>query len=90
MFRKMPRFTALAVLMVAGLMASACVLKDPKFGTASIPDAASAHDAMVLIGSDGDTTLLNMPPNLCADPRFGRPAGRTSAGAVSIPCWDGS
>ncbi len=86
----MPRFSALAILTVAGLMASACVMKDPKFSTAAIPDAALAHDAMVMIGSDGDTTVLNMPASLCTDPRFGRPAGRTSAGAVSIPCWDGS
>ena len=90
MLRNMPRLSALAVLMVAGLMASACAVKDPKFGAVSIPDAATAHDAMVMIGSNGDTTILNISPDLCADPRFGRPAGRASSGGVSIPCWDGS
>lgn len=90
MFREMPRFSALAVLTAAGLLASACVVKDPKFSTASIPDAALAHDAMIMIGSNGSTTTLKMPPSLCADPRFGRPAEPVAAGAVSIPCWDGS
>ena len=90
MFRNKPRLSALAVVVVAGFLASACVMKDPKFGRASIPDAATAHDAMVMIGSNGDTTILNISPDLCADPRFGRPAGRASSGGVSIPCWDGS
>ena len=90
MFRKMPRFAALAALTVAGVMASACVMKDPKFSTASIPDAAMARDAMIMIGSDGDTTVLNMPPSLCSDPRFSRSPGRAAPGAVTIPCWDGS
>ncbi len=90
MTRKMPGLSGIAVLAAAGLMASACVMKDPKFGTAAIPDAAQAQDAMIMIGADGDTTVLNAPPSLCSDPRFGRPAGRAAAGAVSIPCWDGS
>ena len=90
MTRKMPGLAGVAALAAVGLMASACVMKDPKFGTASIPDAAQARDAMIMIGTDGDTTVLNGPPSLCADPRFGRPAGRAAAGAVSIPCWDGS
>ncbi len=87
MSRKM---CGIAVLAAAGLLASGCVIKDPKFGTASIPDAAEAQDAMILIGTDGDTTVLNAPPNLCSDPRFGRSGGGRSAGAVTIPCWDGS
>ncbi len=90
MIRKIPGIAGLAILAGVGLVASACVMKDPKFGTAAIPAAAQAQDAMIMIGSDGDTTILNGPPNLCADPRFGRPAGRAPAGAVSIPCWDGS
>ena len=90
MFRKLPGFAGVAAVAAAGLLASACVMKDPKFGTASIPDAAQARDAMVLIGSDGDTTILNAPPSLCSQPQFGRAAGRGSAGAVNIPCWDGS
>ena len=90
MTRKMPGLAGIAALAAAGLMASACVMKDPKFGTASIPDAAQARDAMIMIGTDGDTTVLNAPPNLCADLRFGRTAGRAPAGAVTIPCWDGS
>ena len=87
MSRKM---CGIAVLAVAGLMASGCVIKDPKFGTAAIPDAAQAQDAMILIESNGETTVLNAPPSLCSDPRFGRSAGSRSAGAVTIPCWDGS
>ena len=90
MLRTFPRVTALAAVLVAGMMSSACVVKDPKFGTAAIPDAAMARDAMIMIGADGDTTVLNAPPSLCSDPRFGRPAGRGGAGAVTIPCWDGS
>ena len=90
MFRKLPGFAGVAVVAAAGLLASACVMKDPKFGTASIPDAAQARDAMILIGSDGESTVLNAPPSLCSDPRFGRSAGRAAAGAVTVPCWDGS
>ncbi len=90
MFRKMPGLSGVAALAAAGLMVSACVMKDPKFGTATIPDAAQAEDAMIMIGTDGDTTLLNAPPSLCNDPRFGRAPGRPRAGAVTIPCWDGS
>lgn len=90
MSRKMPGMAAIAALAAVGLMSSACMLKDPKFSSASIPDAAMAHDAMIMIGSDADTTILNSPPSLCSDPRFGRPTGRTSPGAVTIPCWDGS
>jgi len=89
-FRKIPGMAAVVALVAIGLMTSACVLKDPKFSSASIPDAALAGDAMVMIGSDANTTLLNAPPSLCSDPRFGRPAGRTAPGAVTIPCWDGS
>ena len=90
MTRKMPGLAGIAALAAVGLMASACVMKDPKFGTASIPDAAQARDAMIMIGTDGDTTVLNAPPSLCADPQFGRSAGRAPAGAVTVPCWDGS
>lgn len=90
MFRKMPGIAAMAALVAAALMVSACVMKDPKFSTAAVPNAALAHDAMLMIGSDGDTTDLGTPPSLCADPRFGRPTGRTTAGTVTIPCWDGS
>ena len=90
MFRKIPGMAAVMALVVIGLMTSGCVLKDPKFSSASIPDAALAGDALIMIGSDGDTTIVNAPPSLCSDPRFGRPAGRTPAGAVTIPCWDGS
>lgn len=90
MFLKTPGMAGLAALAAAGLMASACVMKDPKYGTASIPDAALAQDAMIMIGSDGDTTILNAPPSLCTDPRFGGSSGRPPAGAVTIPCWDGS
>lgn len=89
-FRSKPGIAAVAALAVVGLMSSACVIKDPKFSSASIPDAALAHDALIMIGSDADTTILNAPPSLCSDPRFGRRAGRTPAGAVTIPCWDGS
>lgn len=90
MSRKMPGITAVAALVSAALMASACVTKDPKSITATIPNAAYSHDAMFRIGEDGSTTALGMPPSLCADPQFGRPTGRRSAGAVTIPCWDGS
>ena len=90
MFRRMPGMAAVVALLAVGLMTSACVLKDPKFSSASIPDAALAGDALIMIGSDGDTTIVNTPPSLCLDPQFGRPAGRAAAGAVTIPCWDGS
>lgn len=87
MSRKM---CGIALLAATGLLASGCVMKDPKFGTASIPDAALARDAMVLIGSDGETTVLNAPPSLCSDPRYGRSGSGRSPGAVTVPCWDGS
>ncbi len=90
MSRRIPGMAAVVALVVIALMPSACMLKDPKFSSASIPDAALAGDALIMIGSDGDTTTVNAPPSLCTDPRFGRPAGRTEAGAVTIPCWDGS
>lgn len=90
MFRQIPGLAAMTTLAALGLIMSGCVLKDPKSSTEFVPDAALSPDAMVMIGSDGDTTLLNAPPSLCANPRFGRSAGRRSSGAVTIPCWDGS
>lgn len=89
MVRKMPGIAAMAALVAAALMASACVTKDPKSSTATLPNTLP-HDAMFRIGENGDTTVLGMPPSLCANPQYGRPTGRTSAGTVTIPCWDGS
>ena len=90
MIQKLPRWAGVVPLAAALLFASACVMKDPKFSSASIPDAAQARDALMMIGTDGNSTMLNSPPSLCNDARFGRAAGRPASGAVTIPCWDGS
>lgn len=91
MLRKIPGIAGVSALAAVGMLTSACVMKDPKISTATVPDAAMARDAMIMIGSEGETTLLNAPPDLCADPRFGRPAVRSrDPGAVTIGCWDGS
>lgn len=89
MSRKLPGLSAIAALTVAGLLMGACGAKDPKFSAGTVPDAASARDAMIMIDTNGDMTVLNTP-QLCADPRFGRPAERRRSGSVTIPCWDGS
>ena len=90
MFGKLPGKIAMAVLAVTVMSLSACVSKDPKFSSAAIPDAAAAGDAIMMIGADGRSTLMGLPERLCDDARFGRPIGRPPAGAVTIPCWDGS